>query len=135
MARRQRSGCGIWMLFWIIIILVLLIIFLQNRKDEQGKKLSSRVNRQVNDQVNKIKNYIFKTPDKIRTFEKNKNITVELYFVRHIEKNDKLALFKVKRTVHPSSTPVIDTINLLLEGPTLMKKKERLYPYSGVILN
>lgn len=119
MARRQRSGCGIWILFWIIIILVILIIYLQDTdKNKQKEKFSNK--------VDKIKNFIFKTPEKNRIAVKNKKMTVELFFVKHIEKNDKLALIKVNRTIPLTDSPLTDTINLLLEGPTPFEEKGKI---------
>ncbi len=116
MARRRKSRSGIRILFWVIIILVILIIFLQDKSPIKQGNLSK--------QAKKIKNYIFKNKKNQQTFIGNKKITAELYFIKYVEKNEKLVLVKVERNIPLSDTPLTDTINLLLEGPNPSEEKK-----------
>lgn len=114
MARRRKSGCGIWLLFWIIIFLVILLILLQDKTPFKNIKLAKK--------INKIKNSIIKKD--IDTKEIKKNHQVELYFIKHIEKSDQLVLTKVYRTLKPTNTPLKNTLNLLLLGPNQKEEKK-----------
>ncbi len=117
MARKRKSRSGIWMLFWIIIILVVLIIFLQNKKDKQGK---------VSGIFKKVKDYISEKIEKDNVSVKGKKTDVELYFVRYVERKDQLELVKVTRSIPLSGTPLMDTINLLLKGPTSSEERRKI---------
>ncbi len=123
MARKRKSHSGIWMLFWIIIILVGLIIFLQNGKDKPGK---SSIKEKISNSFKKVQDYISKESEKDKMSVKGRKMDVELYFVRYIEKNDQLALEKVTRSIPLSGTPLMDTINLLLEGPTSSEERRKI---------
>ncbi|MBU1077556.1 MAG: GerMN domain-containing protein [Spirochaetes bacterium] len=108
---KKRSGCGIWLLFWIIIFLAVLLILLQDRSPfkETG----------IKEQIQKVKKYISKAPE-----ERSKELrSVELYFIKHIERTDQLELVKVKRSIKATGTPLQDTLNLLLDGPSSDEEK------------
>lgn len=114
MARRRKSGCGIWLLFWIIIFLVILLIILQNKGHFKNKNITEK--------LNSVKNYILKLP-KTKTSIKKYNLKINLYFVKHIQKTDQLALIKVSRKLKKTSTPLSETLRLLLDGPTQSEEK------------
>lgn len=90
-------------------------------KDKQNKPVKKT--KKIYDQV---KNYILKKPVKKEPSIKNRKMNVELYFVRHIERNDRLALVKVERSIPLADTPLTDTIILLLEGPTPSEEKRKI---------
>ncbi len=142
---KRRSGCGTLLLLIIIAVLVFLVILLQNPKMFNRK------------QVNKVKNYISKI-DKEQPIKELKNLeekllkekgeknvvsqkgdlNIDLYFAEYIKSQDKLKLVKVNRVIPNSDTPLTDTINLLLKGPS--DKEERkglssLFPANVELLN
>jgi|GEM_PF-3191479 len=117
MVRRRHSGCGIWLLFWIIIILALLILFLLNKGSFNVPKYfkSYKSHKVIN---NNIKKNIIKNNIKKNIYMSKK---VSLYFVKYIEKSDQLELVPVTRQLKPTNTPLFDTLQLLLKGPTQME--------------
>lgn len=146
---RRKSGCGIWILFWIILLLVLIIILLQNANNFKQKD--------VRNKLNQLKNYISHSIDNkhtsvtnesnssqhIASTTKKENSSIEhrsteIYFVKYIESSDKLKLIKVNRKFIASDTPLVDSINLLLAGPSRKEGKNKiitLFPANTKLLN
>ncbi|MBN1898005.1 MAG: GerMN domain-containing protein [Spirochaetes bacterium] len=107
---RSRRGCGVWLLFWIIIFLTLLILLVSNREKIKDRKWTKT-----------FSNFIQKKMpghDKKADAIPSETIRVTLYFVKYIESKDKLQLVSVPRDLKTGGTPLEDTLDLLLKGPT-----------------
>lgn len=111
MARTRRKGCGVWLLFWIIIFMALLLLFMMKRGDFKDRGISKYL---------KSHTPAFLKSTKKRVAKKNvlTNLKVKLYFVKYIERLDKLKLVYVERTIPKTDAPLMDTMKLLLKGPT-----------------
>ncbi len=134
MARKRRSGCGILLLLWIIVFLVILIILLQKDKSSKDNKgIFNKVRNFVNENIHKNKNYNILSSNnkkaknkKINNYVLSKKITLELYFVKYIEKEDKLKLVKVYRKVRKTDMPLTKAIELLIAGPTPEEERRNI---------
>lgn len=159
MAYSRRSGCGVWLLFWVIIFLTLLIIILLNKEEfnnfskkyikpekdkseiklkreselEKEKQLKTEKETKKDSKINyQISNKFLKNVQpsnnvsEFNQYKIKKEMKVLLYFVRYLEKEDRLKLVPVERTIEQSDTPLKDTINLLLKGPTPAEEMQNI---------
>ncbi len=116
MARGKRTGCGVWLLFWIIIFLAILILILLNKRNFKKSDISKYIKPYINKATrSKVISPVKKTPQKIKVY---------LYFVKYIESLDKLKLVCVERTIPATTTPLIDTLRLLIKGPTSQEESK-----------
>jgi len=131
MARRRKSNSGFLLLLFIIIFLVILLIFLQENKNK--KKLLNNYKRIKNRLKVSTKIFNKKSKQQENKIVKPSYKRVFLYFAKYNEKSDKLELIKIERQIPHSDTPLMDTINLLLKGPT--KKEEKKYHLTTLFWN